>query len=467
MTSLDFAVIEGGEFVRKGLKAVRNVSRGLSYYVCAPKWGADPTGTEDSTPAFKAIFDDIRANYDKGHRGATVYVDPGTYLIEPGVLDIPGRTVVIGSPKNTIFLPTKVPAGGYSVPTALFSIGSWLAPTGGDAGDPYRMRSGLEGIVIKGVYKYDWQAQSGIVKNLTGVLFNTNLSKTPQNPDAYHHLSNIEIWDVDFGILIIGQDDQGMKVENVHIDRTLSAGMIIGRPPEHPQQISSSGADNHFVNVDVHGCNKNGSYAGIEVYSSNCVFVACKVWYVQRTIADITTTGKDATHADPYWRQRDGAGWFVRGARNRLIGCEGQETGGSCFVLAHERLQVIGCSADSASVYTQAGVKNTDGTKTSTLSETAPGFYISNWCHDLAMAGCQVYSMHGAGQNKWGYYFESWCDRLSVTGCRANDLSDMSLAMRLPSEFKYTGDIYIQVNNKIITDHVTTKPTIASTPANA
>lgn len=463
MATLTVPTIKNGELAGEGLKAAQNVRLGLSYNVCAPRYGADPTGNTNSTAAFQKIFDEIKVNYDKGYGGATVHVPAGTYLITPGVLDIPGRTVILGSPKNTVFVPDKrnVPSGGFTEPTAMFGIGSWSKPTGGDAGDQYRMRSGLENIVIKGVWKYDWQASSGIIKNLTGVLFNTNLTSSPQNPDAYHHLSNIEIWDVDFGILLIGPDDQGIKAENIHIDRTNSAGLIVGRPLWHPQQISSSGADNHFVNLDIHGCNKGGGdFAGVEVYSSNCVFVACKVWYVQRTLTDNMTMGASATDTDRFWRVRHGAGFYIRGSRNRLIGCESQETGGACFVLAGARLQVIGCSADSASVFSQAGVVNT-GTKTSTLSGTAPGFFITNWAHDLAMSSCHVYSMHGPGQHKWGYYVESYSDTMDITGCRATDLTDPALAVSIPNTFAKTGDVYIQVNNSIYTDHVTRAITLA------
>ncbi len=465
MTNLTIPTITNGELTGEGLQAARNVSLGLSYHASAPKWGADPTGTFDSTPAFKAMFADIRSKYDKGYGGATIYVAPGTYLIEPGVLDIPGRTVILGAPKNTVFVPyTKnIPSGGYSEPTALFSIGSWTVTSGGVNGDQYRMRSGLENIVIKGVWKYDWQAQTGIIKNLTGILFNTYLTSSPQNPDAYHHLENIEIWDVDFGILLIGPDDQGIKANNIHIDRTNSAGLIVGRPLWHPQQISSSGADNHFTNVDIHGCNKGGGdFGGLELYTSNCVFVACKVWYVQRTITDNMSADDSGANVDRFWRIRHGCGIYVRGSRNRFDACEVQEVGGACWVIAGSMNTFSSCNADSASVFSQAGTVTDEKNKVSTLMNTAPGFYITNWAHDLTMNSCQVYSMHGAGHShKWGYYIESYSDTMSINGCRATHLSSPDLAVSIPSKFAKAGDVYIQVNNSIYTDHVTKTITLA------
>lgn len=459
MAQLRVPTISGQEFRGEGLAAAQNVTIGKQVNVCSPRFGADPTGKKNSTVAFQAALAEASDSYSKGVGGGTVYVPPGTYLITPGVLKLPGRTTLLGSPKNSILLAdtSAMPADGYAEPTAVVGIGSWLTPAGGDAGDKYQMRCGIENLVIKGVYAEDWQAASGAPKNLVGVLFNTFLTTSPQNPDAYHHLENIEIWDTDFGVMLIGQDDQGLKANNIHIDGCGSAGFVVGRPKWHPVQVSTAGADNHFANVDVHGTNKGGgNHAAIEVYGSNCVFVACKAWYTRRTVADNTTVDSSDS-PDRFWRLAQGAGFYIRGARNKFIGCESQETGNHGWVIAGERAIITGCTADAASFYRMAGTED-KAAGTSDLVSTAAGFAVTTFASELAMTACQSFNLRGAGKaTKWGFWLQNWVGKISITGCKASDLSSPDLAVSNLTNFHPDGDIYVQVNQRVVTDHVTTQ----------
>lgn len=453
MAELLVPTLSGQNFSGDGLAAARNVTLGRHINVCAPRFGADPTGKKNSTDAFVKAFAEASDSYAKGVGGGTVYVPPGTYLITPGVLKLPGRTTLLGSPKNSVLVAdtSTMPSGGYAEPTAMVGIGSWLTPAGGEAGDKYQMRSGIENIVIKGVYAEDWQSATLPPKNLVGILFNTFLTTAPMNPDAYHHLESIEIWDTDFGVMLIGQDDQGIKANNIHIDGTGSAGFIVGRPRWHPVQVNTSGADNHFSNIDVHGTNKRGgNHAGIEVYTSNCVFVACKVWYTKRVTLDNTTV--DSSDApDRFWRLQQGAGFYIRGERNKLIGCESQETGNHGFVIAGSQTTLNGCTADAASYYRMAGTEDA-ANATSDMVSTAAGFAITSYAQYLAMSACQSYNLRGVGKaNRWGFWIQDYCRNLSVQGCFSTGSleSDVSQVTRWHPD----KNIYIQVNSSIYSSH--------------
>lgn len=465
MAELLVPTISGQEFSGEGLAAARNVTLGKHVNAYAPRFGIDPTGQKNSTAGVNKAIAEAHSDFIKGKGSGIVYFPPGIILITPGEVQVPGRTVLLGSPKNTFFLAdtSKMPAGGYTEPTAMVGVGTWTTygGNGGDAGDPYQMRCGVEKIVFKGVYAEDWQApDSKIPKNLVGILFNTYLGGTgvQQNPDSYNHLADIEIWDVDFPVLIIGPDDQGMKVNNIHADRFGSAGMIVGRPPWHPQQVPSSGADNHFFNVDVHGGNVfGGNFAGVEVYTSNCVFVACKAWYMKRNLADNTTVDS-ANTKDRYWRLRHGAGFFIAGGRNKFLGCETQETGNHGWVFAADRISVTNCTADAASYFRMAGTVDATGT-TSDQVNTAAGFAITTAVSDLTMSSCNSFNLRKAGNaTKWGYWIQPGATKISLSACRAADLASEDLAVSNTSNFHPTiKDVFIHVNNRIYTNHVTTQ----------
>lgn len=456
MAELIVPTIVGQKFSGDGEAAAKNITWGKQINVCSSRFGADPTGKVNCTQAFVKALAEANEWFLKGAGGGTVYVPPGTYLVDAGVIKLNGRQMLLGSPKNTFLVVDQksIPAGGFSEPTPVIGVGSWLTPAGGTSGDKYMMRSGVENIVIKGVYAEDWQAASGVPKNLVGILFNTNLTASPMNPDAYHHMVNIEIWDTDFGVMIIGQDDQGMKVNNIHIDGCGSAGFIVGRPKWHPEQISTSGADNHFFNVDVHGTNKSGgNHAGIEVYTSNCVFVACKAWYTKRVTLDNTTV--DSTDApDRFWRLQQGAGFYVRGERNKFIGCESQETGNHGFVIAGSNCTLTGCTADAASFYRMAGTEDTVNA-TSDMVSTAAGFAITTYAQYLTMSSCQSYNLRGVGKaNKWGFWIQDYVRNISVLGCGAT--GHLTADVSQVTKWHADKNIYLHVNKNIWTDHVTT-----------
>ncbi|MFJ3031907.1 hypothetical protein ACIP5Z_07330 [Rothia terrae] len=439
--------------------AITVSTQGKTARVCDPEFGADPTGVKDSTAAFLAAIKAV-APVNDGKTVGVVSVDAGLYRITPGKIDIPGRVIIRGVPKVTKYIANNVPAGGYSEPTALFSIGSWGTPSGGTGGDKWRMRAGIENAVIKTRDAEDWGIPtSDIPKNLVGILFNTYLGNPPQNPDSYHHLTNIEVWDVDFGIMILGQDDQGIKVNNVRIDRTLSAGLIVGRPLWHPASIAANkpaggGADNQFIDVDVHGCNLgDGGFAGIEVYTSNCVFTACKSWYIRRaTVSDVLNRPTTGTWDEKVAAFRPGAGFFVYGRSNTFIGCASQETGGNGWVIVGKSTALASCRAESASFYDLAGTVT--GDKTSTGVSTAACFYLTQDAVNSTYTGCIAQNLYGKETGaKWGFYIEKYSDKIHVTSARSVDMSQSG--GDLNNTTTYGRDVYVHVNNHIYTNHQT------------
>lgn len=459
MAELLVPTISGQEFSGDGLAAARNVTLGKHVNVCAPRFGVDPTGQKNSTAGIKKAIAEANRDFNRGRGSGIVYFPPGVYLVTPGEIQIPARTVLMGVPKSVFMLAdtSQAPSGGYSEPTPVLGIGSWLVPAGGAAGDKYMMRAGVENIVIKGVSAEDWQVDtsSKITKNLVGVLFNTNLTNSPMNPDAYHHLENIEIWDTDFGVMLIGQDDQGIKANNIHIDGCGSTGFMVGRPKWHPEQIDTSGADNHFFNIDVHGTNKfGGNYAGFEVYTSNCVFVACKAWYTNRKVSDNTTV--DSTDApDRFWRLMQGAGFYIRGERNKLLGCESQETGNHGFVIAGSQTTLSGCTADAASYYRLAGTEDKVNA-VSDMMDTAAGFAITTYAQYLSMSGCQSYNLRPVGKaTKWGFWIQDYHRNITLTGCFSTGASSGDINQT--TKWHPDKNVFVQVNSNIYSSHTTTQ----------
>ena len=48
---------------------------------------------------------------------------------------------------------------------------------------------------------------------------------------------------MDEGVALLGLDDQGMKVYNLRIRRTLGPGIVVGKPKNHPEGTGGA-ADN-------------------------------------------------------------------------------------------------------------------------------------------------------------------------------------------------------------------------------
>ena len=95
-------------------------------------------------------------------------------------------------------------------------------------------------------------------------------------------LENLEIWDADMEVAILGLHDRAMKVHDIRVRMTWRQGFLVGKPIGH-KAINVDGigaADNKFSMLDVSDANKCGrNYAGIEVYASQCKFSQSTSWY--------------------------------------------------------------------------------------------------------------------------------------------------------------------------------------------
>ena len=49
-------------------------------------------------------------------------------------------------------------------------------------------------------------------------------------------IAGVEVWDTAIGVAVLGLDDQGMKIDDVTIRRTLNQGLLLGKPAGHPRR---------------------------------------------------------------------------------------------------------------------------------------------------------------------------------------------------------------------------------------
>jgi hypothetical protein len=243
--------------------------------------------------------------------------------------------------------------------------------------------------------------------NIGGILLNTELGDSPAEPDGAHRIENVLIWDVAFGVAVLGLDDQGCQLRNVRVRRTLGAGVVIGKSPDHLASVTAGrreigAADNILDAIDVSGANiAGGTSAGFEIYATNTTLLACKSWYNRRSIHGID--GKPAGIWDTASNHKftaAGAGFFIRGGRNMLSACTAQENGGHGVVIVGHSSQVTGCRSASSSWH--------DCVSGEAKPTEAADYFIANWAHHLILSSNIAQAEYKGRGARTGFAIEKW-----------------------------------------------------------
>lgn len=424
--------LSSGRLTGAGLEAAQAVYTGASLNAASPDFGADPYGLKDSTDA-------IQKAIDKAHElgGGSVFLPSGTYKVSYPFLKMKGKVRVHGAGEGTRVFATA----DTQVPemTGVFHTGTYNTREQ----DPALVRFGVENLMILARNGSLAQHEEPI-PNVCGIIWNTDLGTDSVEPDARPTLSNVEIWDMDMGAAILGRDDQEMVSVNLKIRQTLKAGIQIGKHPEHPEMKAGApggagGADNKFIALNVGGANKEtgGLHAGVEIYTSQVTFDTCKVWYSRRTLPWQDIYGRPTTpeltqegalagayeeiSGEEAWenpKNRDklfaGAGWFIKGTKNKFIGCEAQDNGGHGWVIQWGKNTFSECSAESSSY--------TDTLGGAARTYEAADFYICNGASNSLMIGCTAESPRAKTSSaRWGFFIESWFSNLRIEQAQARE----------------------------------------------
>jgi endopolygalacturonase len=299
-------------------------------------FGADPTGQKDSTAAIQKA---INTAHERG--GGAVEFPAGKYKVSSPFIELKGHVTCYGHGNSTVVFATG--SGNANDPTGVFHIGTYNTPNS----DPNCTRAGLRDMFIK-TANGDFAAANPI-PGVCGVLLNTDWKGAKsQDPDAVHSVRNLEIWDMDRGLVVVGKDDQAIQFYNIRIRRALNQGLLVGKPG------SGGAADNRFWGMDVSSANRNGNgSAGIEVYTSQCKFNQCTSWYNRRQ--------QSSGAIDPAKNGGsigDGAGWRIKGTKNMFIECTAQENGGHGFIVEYGSNQFVSCLGETSGCNDSSAEKN-------------------------------------------------------------------------------------------------------------
>lgn len=364
------------------------------------EFNADPTGAVDSTAAINRA---IQQAAERG--GGTVHLPAGSYKVSYPFIELLGSVHLQGAGREstTLFVDTAVPV---PVKTGVIHAGNYDEPRRGTA----NILMGVSDLFIKAEHARR-ERTSNVPANVGGIVFHTELGANPPEPDGAHRIENVIIWDMAYGIALFGLDDQACQVRNVRVRRTRDFGVCIGKPFEHPRakvggKRETGAGDNILDAVDVSGANiSGGGFAGIECYTTNTTFTACKSWYNRRSNSGVEgakgsiwdTKGANSEH--PHAPIKNGAGFYIHGGRNIFTGCTAQENGGHGFAIAGTANQLVGCRSASSSW----------GDVSSNSPVSAADFFVANWAWGLVMTGNIAQSEYGEKTGaKYGYFFESW-----------------------------------------------------------
>lgn len=396
--------------------------------------GADPTGAADSTAAINQA---IRRVHEAG--GGTVHLPAGSYKVSAPFIELLGGVHLQGAGRESTIIFADTGAGAEQK-TAIIHAGTWFTPRVGKD----NLLMGVSDLWIKSSHARPSHVssatprlgQDGMNPNIGGILLNTELGDNPPEPDGAHRIENVLIWDVAFGMAVLGLDDQGCQLRNVRVRRTLGPGVVIGKSPEHITSVTAGrreigAADNILDAVDVSGANiAGGTSAGFEIYATNTTLIGCKSWYNRRSIHGIE--GKPGGIWDTSNMHRftaAGAGFFVRGGRNMLSSCTAQENGGHGVVIVGHSSQVTGCRSASSSWH--------DCVSGEAKPAEAADFFVTNWAHHLILSSNIAQSEYKGKNAKYGFAIEKWSHDISGTSNMTVDIptphraTDMGVAVKL------------------------------------
>lgn len=350
-------------------------------------FNADPTGAVDSTAAINRA---IQQAAERG--GGTVFLPAGSYKVSYPFIELLGSVHLQGAGREstTLFVDITVPV---PVKSAVIHAGNY--------DEPRREHT------------------SNIPAGVGGIVFHTELGANPPEPDGAHRIENVVIWDMCYGVALLGIDDQACQVRNVRVRRTREFGVCVGKPLDHPRakvdgKRETGAGDNILDAVDVSGANiSGGGFAGIECYATNTTFTACKSWYNRRSNSGVEgargsiwdTKGANAGH--PHAAIKNGAGFYIHGGRNIFTACTAQENGGHGFAVVGTANQIVSCRAASSSW----------GDVSSNSPVSAADFFVANWAWGLNMQGGYSQSEYGAATGaKCGFFVESGAHDMIMRG---------------------------------------------------
>lgn len=413
--------------------AVQNRSASLN---AVTDFNADPTGAVDSTAAINRA---IQQAAERG--GGTVHLPAGAYKVSYPFIELLGSVHLQGAGREstTLFVDTAVPV---PVKTAVIHAGNYDEPRRGTG----NILMGVSDLFIKAEHARRTHTNN-IHANVGGIVFHTELGANPPEPDCAHRIENVLIWDMAYGIALFGLDDQACQVRNVRVRRTREFGVCVGKPLEHSRakvdgKRETGAGDNILDAVDVSGANiSGGGFAGIECYTTNTTFTACKAWYNRRSSSGVEgakgsiwdTKGANAEH--PHAPIKNGAGFYVHGGRNIFTGCTAQENGGHGFALVGTANQIVGCRSASSSW----------GDVSDKSPVSAADFFVANWAWGLNMQGCYSQSEYGEATGaKYGFFVESWAHDVIMRG---NSCVKVPTPLRAANMGK---NVLIEVNSETV-----------------
>lgn len=447
---------EDFKLIGKGREAIEELHFGRTVNVCAPQFGADPTGVKDSTPAIQAAIDWVHSQ-----GGGVVIIPGGDFRVNATGLQMRGYVAIRGQGRfvTRIWLDASTVTAD-TVETGVFHTGSY----GKRIEDPSFFRTSIVDLSIQSTFPDGSMPRSGktapfqhigpsnVQSKIWGIVYNTFLGSGPAEPDSVHYIDNIEIWDMAGGVAMLGLDDQGCQISNIRIRHTWKQCVLAGKPGDHPEAFEvnpsdptksirrSGAADNHWINIDASSANLSlAGYAGFEINTSQNVFTQCKSWYVRRGLAGYAdlkgtlptgdtpnifnfaatqgtlTPGVSNPDGDPKRFVKDGAGFYINGRDNVFIGSTSQETGGHGWVVHGSSNQIIGCFGESPSFY--------DCVKGDALVNEAVGFLFTNWCQGTQATSCiskNAYKSHKDA--RLGFYVQGWTSKLTLRDCKTLDM---------------------------------------------
>lgn len=396
--------------------------------------GADPTGVKDSTAVINSA---VRRVHEAG--GGTVHLPAGAYRVAAPFIELLGGVHLQGAGRESTVIFADAGAGAEQK-TAIIHAGTWLTPRVGKD----NLLMGVSDLWIKSSHARPSHVSSatptagkdGIHPNIGGILLHTELGDNPAEPDGAHRIENVLIWDVAFGVAVLGLDDQGCQLRNIRVRRTLGAGVVVGKSPEHIASVTAGrreigAADNILDAVDVSGANiACGTNAGFEIYATNTTLTACKSWYNRRSIHG--AEGRPGGIWDTSNMHRftaAGAGFFIRGGRNMLASCTAQENGGHGVVIVGHSSQVTGCRSASSSWH--------DCVSGEAKPAEAADFFVTNWAHHLILSSNIAQAEYKGKSAKYGVAVEKWAHDISGASNMTVDIptphraTDMGVAVKL------------------------------------
>ena len=211
-------------------------------------------GSQDCT---QAINDAVRTLASAG--GGALEIPAGKYRVSAPFIQLLDRVEIFGHGKATQIIAH--PGGGLvqkdedeAECVGVFHVGSYLVagpekPKPGDKGanqwfSEAPMRFGVRDLVIRTNADnvrlnrddpYSRARHTPIMKGVAGVILHTyyaNKNYRPE-PEAVATLENLEIWDTDMGVAILGLHDRAMKVHDIRVRMTWRQGFLVGKPIGH------------------------------------------------------------------------------------------------------------------------------------------------------------------------------------------------------------------------------------------